>query len=99
MIIGTRQKLNHLSHDMEVHIGEKKLKQVTSKKVLGVTIDDQLSWEEQVDNISKKVSQGIACYDERNYLLNIIHSKFFTILWLNHILSIAPLSGEIVVTP
>ena len=59
MIIGTRQKLNHLSHDMEVHIGEKKLKQVTSKKVLGVTIDDQLSWEEQVDNISKKVSQGI----------------------------------------
>ena len=26
MIIGTRQKLNHLSHDMEVHIGEKKLK-------------------------------------------------------------------------
>ena len=48
MIIGTRQKLNHLSHDMEVLIGEKKLKQVTSKKVLGVTIDDQLSWEEQV---------------------------------------------------
>ena len=59
MIIGTRQKLNHLSHDKEVHICEKKLKQVTSKKVLGVTIDDQLSWEEQVDNISKKVSQGI----------------------------------------
>ena len=53
MIIGTRQKLNHLSHDTEVHIGEKKLKQVTSKKVLGVTIDDQLSREEQVDNISK----------------------------------------------
>ena len=26
---------------------------------MGVTIDDQLSWEEQVDNISKKVSQGI----------------------------------------
>ena len=56
MIIGTRQKLNHLSHDMEVHIGEKKLKQVTSKKDLGVTIDDQLSWEEQIDNISKKTS-------------------------------------------
>ena len=26
---------------------------------MSVTIDDQLSWEEQVDNISKKVSQGI----------------------------------------
>ena len=43
---------------MEAHTGEKKLKQVTSKKVLGVTIDDQLSWEEQVDNISKKGISG-----------------------------------------
>ena len=87
MIIGTRQKLNHLSHDMEVHIGEKKTKisYVTSKNVLGVTIDDQLSWEEQIDNISKKVSQGIGV--------------LFIILWFNHILGIALLSGEIVVTP
>ena len=46
MIIRTRQKLDHLSHNIDVHIGEKKLKQVTSKKVLSVTIDGQLGWEE-----------------------------------------------------
>ena len=27
---------------------------------MGVTIDNQLSWDEQIDNISKKVSQGIS---------------------------------------
>ena len=38
MIIGTRQKLNHLPHDMEVHIGEKKLKQVTSNFITSFII-------------------------------------------------------------
>ena len=59
MIIRTRQGLNHLSHDMKVHIGEKILKQVTSKRVLGVTSDDESSWKEEIDSISKKVSLGI----------------------------------------
>ena len=45
MIIGTRQKLKHLSHDIDVHIGQKKLKRVTSKNVFGVTIDNQLRWD------------------------------------------------------
>ena len=95
MIIETRQKLNHLSHDMEVHIGEKKLKQVTSKNVLGVTIDDQLSWEEQVDNISKKVSQGIGVlrraklfvkYDTLQILYNSLVQPYFeycSLVWGN----------------
>ena len=52
-------------HIDEVHIGEKKLKQVTSKKVLGVTIDDQLSWEEQVDNISKNRHAMRTCICEK----------------------------------
>jgi hypothetical protein len=35
------------------------LKQVYPKKILGVLIDDNLCWNEQIDNISKKVSKGI----------------------------------------
>ena len=35
------------------------MKQVYSKKTLGVLIDDNLCWNEQIDNISKKVSKGI----------------------------------------
>jgi hypothetical protein len=35
------------------------LKQVYSKKTLGVLIDDNLCWNEQIDNISKKVSKAI----------------------------------------
>lgn len=62
--------MNHLSHDIEFHIGEKKLKRVTFKKGLDVTIDDQLSWEEQIDNISKQVSQGIGVPRRAKWKLN-----------------------------
>ena len=35
------------------------MKQVYSKKTLSVIIDDKLCWNEQIDNINKKVSKGI----------------------------------------
>jgi hypothetical protein len=35
------------------------LKQVYSKTTLGVLIDDNLWWNEQIDSMSKKVSKGI----------------------------------------
>ena len=60
MIIGTRQKLKNFSSEMNINISGKNLTQVVSKKVLGIIIDDQLRWDEQIDNISNKVSQGIS---------------------------------------
>ena len=97
MIIGTRQKLNHLSQNMEVHINEKiKTSYLQkTKKVLGATIDDQLSWEEQIDNISKKVSQGIGVlrraklfvkYDTFQLLYNSLVQPYFeycSLVWEN----------------
>ena len=59
MIIGTRQKLKNFSSEMNINIGGKNLTQVVSKIVLGIIIDDQLRWDEQIDNITNKVSQGI----------------------------------------
>ena len=59
MIIGTRQRLAKIQENTSVSCGGKLLKQVYSKKTLGVLIDDNLCWNEQIDNISKKVSKGI----------------------------------------
>ncbi|CAB4035040.1 Hypothetical predicted protein, partial [Paramuricea clavata] len=54
MIIGTRQRLAKIQKNTSVSCGGKLLKQVYSKKTLGVLIDDNLCWNEQIDNISKK---------------------------------------------
>ena len=62
---------------------------------MGVTIDDQLSWEEQIDNISKKVSRGIGVlrraklfvkYDTLQLLYNSLVQPYFeycSVVWGN----------------
>ena len=39
-------------------IGNAKLKRVKHKKVLGVTVDEYLSWHDHISNIVKKVKSG-----------------------------------------
>ena len=67
----------------------------SSKKVLGLTIDHQLSWEEQIHNISKKVSQSIGelrrvkllvKYDTLQLLYNSVvqpYFKYSSLAWGN----------------
>ena len=52
IIIKTRRKLNNLSQDIKVSIDGKVLKEVETKKFLGVLIDEHLCWDKQIDNIS-----------------------------------------------
>ena len=59
MIIGTRQRLKNLSQDINVSIDGKVLKEIETKKSLGVLIGEHLCWDKQIDNISKKASKGI----------------------------------------
>ncbi len=59
MVIGTRQRLRNFSQDINVSINGKVLKEVKTKKTLGVLVDKHLSWDKHIDNVSKKVSKGI----------------------------------------
>ena len=54
MIIGTRQRLNNLSQDINVSINGKVLREVETKNTFGVLVDEHLCWDKQIDNISKK---------------------------------------------
>ena len=45
--------------DPNIFIGGNKLIRVYVKKSLGTLIDENLCWNEQIDNIGKKVSKGI----------------------------------------
>ena len=94
MIIGTGHKLKDPSSDMNIQISGKNVKQVSSKKVLGVIID-KLSWGEQIDNITKKVSQGIGVLrrtklfvkeDTLQFLYNSLIQPYFeycSLVWGN----------------
>ena len=60
MIIGTRQKL--ITQDLNrinVRVDDTPIKRVQHTKSLGLIIDDNLQWKNQINAICKKISSGI----------------------------------------
>ena len=59
MLIGSRQKLNSLSVLPDLEINGTQLNRVDFTKSLGVLIDENLTWSNHINAISKKISSGI----------------------------------------
>ena len=60
MVIGSRQRLATFdNHDLRVTVDSEPVRQETSTKTLGLTLDENLTWKNHIEVISKKVSSGI----------------------------------------
>ena len=59
MIIGSRQRLINLNHVPKININGLKIERVYKKDVLGIVIEDKLSWNKQKENQCNKVSKNI----------------------------------------
>ena len=59
MIIGSRPKLNTLTEPPHLLINYTPVKQVFTTKTLGVIVDDNVMWHDQIDKLSKKIASGI----------------------------------------
>jgi hypothetical protein len=58
MLITTRQKRQNLTNSLpHIIIGDKPLKEVPNHKLLGVTIDNNMSWSEHVKILSKSIAR------------------------------------------
>ena len=60
ILVGSRQRLNQISKDLQININNQAVKQVLDKKVLGVIIDEQLNWNANNDTLCKTISKTIA---------------------------------------
>ena len=58
MLVGTRHKTREAS-GLKIHIENNKLKQVDKQKLLGVFIDENLSWTAHIDNLCSTISSKI----------------------------------------
>ena len=57
MLITTRQKRQLLESSLPaIYINGEKVEEVTNHKILGVTIDNNLSWSTHIQSLSKKVA-------------------------------------------
>lgn len=60
ILIGSRYKINELTEQPRVFIGDEPVRRVSETKALGVKIDQFLTWDSHIDSISKKISAGIS---------------------------------------
>ena len=59
-VIGSRQRLATFdNHELRVTVDSEPVRQVTSTKTLGLILDENLTWKNHIEVISKKVSSGI----------------------------------------
>ena len=74
MLITTRQKRNHsLKHEpctLTLNVMGKHISQVSSHKLLGVVIDEDLTWTKHIDHISKKISRNIYLLSQLRHYSN-----------------------------
>jgi hypothetical protein len=55
MLIGSHQRLSTIETDPILEFGDTKIKRVSHAKSLGIIIDEQLLWKNQIEAISSKV--------------------------------------------
>ena len=59
MLMATHQKLSSIPKEPAVVVHNEQIERVDEYNCLGITLDETLSWNKQVEKISKKVSKGL----------------------------------------
>lgn len=62
---------------LQLHLNSTELKQIDSHKLLGVTTDSQLSFDQHVDDLCKKLAQRIAVLRKIRRLLPLDQRKLY----------------------
>ena len=78
MLITTRQKRQNLPVKLPpIHIANKVVEEVDSHKVLGVIIDNNLSWSNHISSLCKKLSKKVYQFTKIKHFLNYHSKKMF----------------------
>ena len=59
ILIGSWYKTNSIDTERGIKIENQVIEKVRNTKVLGVKLDENLSWEKHIDHISSKITSGI----------------------------------------
>ena len=74
------------SHHYTLRLGSSKLKKVDTVKFLGVIIDDELSWEPQVEYIKQKLNSSIIIIKRiRKFIPESEYMKLYNALFKSHL--------------
>ena len=70
MFLGTRFQTKNIDDRYDIYLDGCKLSRVEEAKFLGITIDDNLSWKKQIDNVCKLCARNIGVLNKVKRFLN-----------------------------
>ena len=77
MVLGTTHKLNN-SHQFDLRIDNKPIKNTHNQKLLGIYIDDKLSWCAHIDYLCSAVSSKISLLRQLSRYVSVdVQKKFY----------------------
>ena len=77
MLLGTRQRLIN-SHQLNISTDNREIKQTSTQKLLGVHIDDRLTWTTHIDHLCSAISSKISRLKQLStYVPTEIQKKFY----------------------
>ena len=77
MLISTRQKQQLIPLSLNLKVLSNDIQQVHEHKVLGIIIDDELSWRSHIDKLSKKISKNLFLLNKLRHLVSPDALKLF----------------------
>lgn len=77
MVITTRQKHQIKPLLLDLQVSSEPIEQVASHRVLGITIDNKMQWQEHAENICKKVSRNLYLLKQLRYYVDSKARKLF----------------------
>ncbi len=86
VIFGTRNKLEHVTRDLNLEIGSEQIERVSHMKYLGVILDDKLTFDEHINYTHSKASQRLGVLRRsREYLDSSTSLTLYKSLVLPHL--------------
>ena len=71
LLIGSKQRLSNFTVNPTANINQFPIKRVSTVKSLGVHIDENLTWECHINELSKKIASGISAIKRIRYSSHI----------------------------
>ena len=93
MVIGTQSRIKYINETITI-THEKPLDKITSTKLLGMIIDENLNFNQHIDYLMKKTYPKIALLNASDIYFILNHSTKYIMQQFNHILTIASQYGK-----
>lgn len=98
MLIGTKQRKAMMEKEFNIYISNENIQNVNIQKLLGIYLDHNLDWKNQIDYICKNISSRLFLFTKikKNILIKNVKFYFSILIFFQSLTSVVLYGGIVV---